>query len=356
MNISQALRVFRDGVAAGYETTLLSASLPELFSVVRVGAGQASACNISTAFQAYTYEAPMSEHLLMMKIEMHAVALEKKENEVFLSIFAKDYHPANVLADTSAGVATLYETSAAAMLAAPSAQLESRTIDAAVMLIGATFAHQSMEYQDKAVQLCANAVVQFAKASTKSMGLFSSTSDEDKRRKDRLNYTTLCTVLATFSGIIKSYPTYEDDEVVWCGTMVTVLYDMLAHSSYTLRCASASALAALSNKVRSGKVVEGVSSKIRGLMMSSLEKKVPDANAPDHSGYLVALSTLWGSATGLDDVQSLISTVSLNAVLFLCDEFCAGLKFSQLYFFINRRSSTVCAKSATLCPSERKAY
>lgn len=315
--------MFRDGVAAGYETTLLADYLPAQFGVLRVGAGQASASNASSAFQAYAHEAPVSEHFLMMKLEIHAVALQKKENEAFLSIFSKDHQASSVLADV---IATADQELVGAALAAPSAQVDSRTIDAAVLLIGATFAHQSMDYQGKAMQLCADAVVQFAKAGTKSMGLFSTTSEEDKRRKDRMNYTTLRTVLVTLSAIIKTYPTYDvqDDEVPWQKVAVTVLYDMLAHSSYTLRCVSASALAALSSKLRGGRVVDGVSSKIRTLMMSSLEKKVADANAPDNSGYLVALSTLWGSAAGLEDVQSLILTVCSHCLAHI----------SVVYFFL----------------------
>lgn len=304
--------MFRDGITAGYENTLLSDYLPAHFGVLRVGAGQASSSNINAAFQAHSYEAPMSEHFLMMKLETHAVALQKKENEAYLSIFSKDHQPSSVL-DVITSAEEIAGAPSNLSLAAPSAQLDSRTIDAAVLLIGATFAHQSMEYQDKAVQLCANAVAQFAKAgNSKTMNLFSSTSEEEKRRKDRMNYTTLRTVLATLCTIIQAHPSYDDvqeDDVPWRQTAVNLLYDMLAHSSYALRCASASALALLSNKLRGNKVVEGVSGKIRAMMMSALVKKVPDPNAPDYSGYLIALSTLWGSAAGLDDIQSLILTV-----------------------------------------------
>jgi hypothetical protein len=299
-------------VAAGYETTLLSNYLPDQFGVLSVGAGQASVNNVSgAASQAYLCEAPMSEHFLMMKLEMHATALQKKENEAFLSIFAKDAHTVDVL--TSSAVLDAETRDGAAASVAPCANLDARTIDAAVALLGVTFSHQSVEYQDKAVQLCAQALVQFAKAGGKStMGMFSSVSEEEKRRKDRMNYSAVRNVLATLSAIIHAYPVHlgAEEEIPWRQTMVTVLYDMLAHSSYMVRGASASSLALFSDKVRSAKVVDSVSFKIRGLMMASLEKRVADpSTAQDNTGYLVALSALWRAAAGSEDVKSLISTV-----------------------------------------------
>ena len=141
-----------------------------------------------------------------------------------------------------------------------------------------------------------------------------------------MNYTTLRNVLATLSAIIRAFPAaaYSEEDVPWRQTMVNVLYDMLAHPSYTIRSASAAALAAFSDKVREAKVVESVSLKIRGVIFHSLEKKAADAaGALDNAGYLVALSALWGSAAGqqqLEDVQSVISTVSLSesCVTFAC--------------------------------------
>lgn len=305
--------MFRDGVAAGYETTLLGNYLSDQYGVVSVGAGQAGASNISAAFQAHQFEAPMTEHHLMMRLETHATALQKKENEAFLSVFAAPAQSACVLSLVSAVEAG--PDSAAGAIAAPCGNIDARTIDAAIVLLGVTFSHQSVEYQDKAVQLCAQALVQFAKASSgkSSMGIFSSVSEDERRRKDKMNYATLRNVLATLSAIIHAYPVHSVDEedVPWRAAVVTILYDMLAHSSYTIRSASAATLAVLSEKVRVTRVVETVSSKIRGLMLSSLEKKVIDANsALDNAGYLVALSALWRAAAGLPDVESLITTVN----------------------------------------------
>jgi hypothetical protein len=304
------LRVFRDGVAAGYETTLLGQYLSDQYGVVSVGAGQAGSSNITASFQPHLFEAPMPEHLMMMRLETHATALQKKENEAFLSVFATPPQSASVLSLANAVEPAPDSTSTLA----PCANLDARTVDAAILLLGATFSHQSVEYQDKAVQLCAQAVVQFAKAGggKSAMAIFSSVSEEEKRKKDKMNYTTLRNVLATLSAVIRAYPVQPADaeDLPWRQAIVTILYDMLAHSSYTIRSASAASLALFSNKVRAARVVESVSSKIRSLMLSSLEKKVIDANsALDNAGYLVALSTLWGSAAGLPDVESLITTV-----------------------------------------------
>lgn len=307
----EALRVFSAGVSAGFETTLLVEFLSEQHSVLRVGAGQASACNVTTAFQQYLFEAPESEHLLMIKLETHAVALEKKENEAFLSIYAPDAPPCSVLQPFSSDSST--GTNGSEDLVAPCANVDSRTIDAAVRLLGQTFGWQTLEYQEKAVQFCAQAVAQFAKAGGKSMGLFSSTSDEERRRKDKMNYSTIRIVLATLCSVVRTFPVLERsaEDAPWRQTVIGMLYDMLAHSSYTIRSAAATGLAEFALKAPSSRVVETVSAKIRTLMMTSLEKRVIDASsALDHAGYLVALSSLWGSVRGSEDVQSLISTVS----------------------------------------------
>lgn len=305
--------MFRDGVAAGYETTLLTNYVSDQFGVVSVGAGQACVTAAGTAHLSYLCEAPMPESLLMMRLEAHATALQKKENEAFMSIFASTAPAASVLDVVEPNTAAA--TVGGQLSVSPSAHLDARTIDAAVLLLGATFSYQSIEYQDKAVQLCAQAVVQFAKAGGKGLSLFSSMSEDEKRRKDRMNYLTLRSVLATLCAIIHAYPTHPENEedVPWRQAVVTILYDMLASTSYTIRSASASALAMLSQKARAARVVESVSGKIRGMMLASLEKKVIDASsALDNAGYLVALSALWRSALGgMEDVRSLISTVRL---------------------------------------------
>ena len=303
--------MFSAGVSAGYETTLLGDFVSAQYNVVRVGAGQLSACNINLTTQAYLYEAPMSEHLLMIKLEAHAFALEKKENEAFLSIYAPDHPPCNVLCP-NACTEPVNEANLA-----PCANVDSRTIDSAVRLLGKTFGWQTLEYQEKAVQFCAQAVAQFAKAGGKTMGIFSSTSEEERRRKDRMNFSTVRIVLATLCSLVRSFPALDAqvEDAPWRQTVVGMLYDMLAHPSYTIRSASATALAEFSLKVPSSRVVENVSGKIRALMMTSLEKKVIDANsALDHAGYLVALSTLWSAAAGSEDVQSLISTTVFDSL------------------------------------------
>jgi hypothetical protein len=125
--------------------------------VVSVGAGQAGSSNITASFQPHLFEAPMPEHLMMMRLETHATALQKKENEAFLSVFATPPQSASVLSLANAVEPAPDSTSTLA----PCANLDARTVDAAILLLGATFTHQSVEYQDKAVQLCAQAVVEF---------------------------------------------------------------------------------------------------------------------------------------------------------------------------------------------------
>jgi hypothetical protein len=126
-------------------------------------------------------EAPQAEHLLMLKLESYAVALQKKETEAFLAIFGTASVGANVTfamgfkrsageggegwdasnsgsasgstststygagADAAAGAGTYTSTNtntSTNISAAPCANIESRTLDAAILLLGSLFASQ----------------------------------------------------------------------------------------------------------------------------------------------------------------------------------------------------------------------
>jgi hypothetical protein len=77
----EALRVFRDSVTTGYETSCLYHYVSENYDVLKYGAGQSAmiSSNINSSIPLYTLEAPLSEDLLMLKLEQHSIALQKKE-------------------------------------------------------------------------------------------------------------------------------------------------------------------------------------------------------------------------------------------------------------------------------------
>jgi len=77
----EALRVFRDSVSTGYETSCLYHYVSDNYDVLKYGGGQSVmvSSNINSSVPLYTLEAPLSENMLMLKLEQHSIALQKKE-------------------------------------------------------------------------------------------------------------------------------------------------------------------------------------------------------------------------------------------------------------------------------------
>ena len=111
------------------------------------------------------------------------------------------------------------------------------------MFAGALFPNQSSDYQDKAIQLCVQALSQFTKTELKSsssllssssssttttMNMFS--SDEEKKKKDRKCFITQCSVLGLISSIVRSFPSNAIeicDVTVWMRSIIDLLFTML---------------------------------------------------------------------------------------------------------------------------------
>ena len=171
----EALRVFRDSIAAGYECTGLSdmvcqdyasllksnMAMMSSFSGGNLTPGSSSSWSSSSNQPSLNFtSAVLPTHLIMLKLETYATALQKKESEAFLTTFSTnnilkfslDNHFAvtqNIVPDTTSVFSC--------------AQIDARTIDASIILLASTFPLQSSEYQDKAIQLCQQAVSQFSK-------------------------------------------------------------------------------------------------------------------------------------------------------------------------------------------------
>lgn len=331
----EALRVFRDSVSLGLECTCLHDFLATEFSILKHGAGQSSMiATTNTVVPLYTLEAPMSENMLMLKLESHSIALQKKESEAFLSIFSKDHENGLTFNDLFSSISSDIGSAFIPINSTPCAHLDTRTFDAALLLIAATFTHQSNDYQDKAIQLCVQALAQFTKPEVKStLSLFS--SDEEKKKKDRKNFITQCSVLAFISAVIRTYPTVgivndststtssQDDSSssgsnsigtgTWMRCVVDMLYTMLNHSSYIIRSGSAYSLSLFAMKIHKHKITEESCFKIRSTIINSLmllDKKAGDVSVVgDYSGYLIALASFWKGSQHLNDVKSVILTV-----------------------------------------------
>ena len=337
----QALRVFRDGVALGYETTLLPSFTTDHYTLTSIGAGQYSTHNpyTSTSTSNNIFEAPTTEENFISKLEYYAISLQKKENEAFLSIFSKEIHAINGIITTNMSI---NETNANEILIPCIGNIDSRCINSAIILLSLLFSKQSIEYQEKAIQLCSQALIQFNNKNQKEkIILFSSISEEERKRKERMHSSTIKNVLTTLCMIIQYYPiqtttssstsgssttannnnttnnnnntssSNNNNDIVWYHTIITILYDMLNNNSYVVRSACSNSLKIFSNKISNISIINIISTKIRSIIMSSLEKKVIDSSsALDNTGYLVALSSLYLACKNEEiHLKSLISTV-----------------------------------------------
>eukprot|EP01038_Epipyxis_sp_PR26KG_P007657 gene7657-10420_t len=307
----ETLRVFRDSITSGCENTCLAEYIPLDKNVLRIGGlSSFSLTNNNAMYGIDTLEIMISDNILMLKLENYSTALLKKESEAFLTAFNKDNYPCVKYNHFHRHDGSFNNAQA------PCGQIDSRTVNAAILLLAATFPYQTAEYQDKAIQLCSQAITQFSKGTNKSsLGIFS--SDDEKRRKDRRNLLTTRNVIAALSSIVCSYPIHTglsiDPDASWRQSIIDIFYDSLAHQTFSLKCSSALGLSTFVNKLGVPVVVQSICSKVRSLIISTFEKKTND-NMTDYSGYLIALSSLWKSASSIPDVKSLIMTTVFDCL------------------------------------------
>lgn len=286
----EGLRTFRDSISSGYECTGISHSmLPEhrilsLSSSRGLGAG----------------DMPLTENQLMLRLEQHAVALQKKESEAFLASFSKE----------NAGFrgGSLYSNDWIEPLS-PCAFIDSRTVDAALSLVGATFGSQSDEFQGKAIELCAQILVQVQK-SANSVGIF--TSDEERRRRDRHALLSTKNTVTLLFNIVESFPpdqtpTGKSVQRNWVNGVSDKLFDLLSYTTNAdIRAVAVNALCKLCTKSVGQHLVEAVAIRTIQSIKSCTDKKGEGDGA---CGYIVALSTLWTVASEKPTLQAAMSTV-----------------------------------------------
>lgn len=326
----EALRVYRDCISSGVECTS-----PLLDHLVKEGPR-------NTDIQLLWKDRIWSEAMVTLKLDSFVTVLQKRETEAFLTLFGQDFQPLfasdTFLYDARHGTTTINAASTPAAVASAASReasntfksslIETRCLDTAIKLMAVTFSHQSSEYQDKAIQLFAQAMAQVAPApaarmsltgSSKSLSLFG--NDEERKRKERRMYLVHKDVVCALYAIVEAFPVHSGEvvelEYQWRESLVDQLYTFLTVKDDTLRFTAAISLAKFSMKWRGYNVISSVSQKIRAAIIPSLAKTTSGDTSQfmdDLSGYIPALGYLWSAASTLPDVRSLVTTVSAVVV------------------------------------------
>jgi hypothetical protein len=324
----EALRVFRDSITANYESTCLPEFIPTENRLLYLN-------GITKPLSLGYWEIPFDEDLLILQFEHYSVALQKKESEAFLACFTKETVtcPSHFFSSSisSASATASAATSSSTMMTSfhrtplhandwmepspPCAFIDSRTVDASIALLAATFGHQTNEYQDKAIQLCSQALAQYLtmKSSTSSassaLGLF--TNDDEKKKRERKSYLTIKNVTSVLSAIIRSFPFHNgmslEMDLHWVQIVSDKLFDILSYPNLEIKLAAANALGIFCSKIFGTQLMDSTGMKITQTIKASIDKKNDALN--ELTGHLVALSSLWIHASNYPTVQTNIMNV-----------------------------------------------
>lgn len=316
----EALRVYRDCISLGVECTS-----PLLENLVRDGPR-------NTDIQLLIKDRVWNESTISLKLEQHATILQKRETEAFLTLFGQDFQPffaeETFLYDARKANQSLPVNSQLGDPGFKSSLIETRSMDTAIKLMAVTFSHQSSEYQDKAIQLFAQALAQIAPPATsrmsitgtsKSLSLFG--NDEERKRKERKIFLVNKNVVCALHSIVDAFPVHSGEVVdldyQWRETLIDQLYSFLVVKDDGIRFTAAIGLAKFSMKWRGYNVISSISQKIRGAIIPSLAKTASGDTSQfmeEFSGYIPALGYLWSSASSLPDVRSLVSTTLFDCL------------------------------------------
>lgn len=312
----EALRVFRDSIAANYESTCLPEFIPAENSLLYLN-------GIAKPLSLGYWDIPFDEDLLILQFEHYSVALQKKESEAFLACFTKETtHPSHLfsspptLSSTSSFHRTPLHANEWMEPSPPCAFIDSRTVDASIALLAATFGHQTNEYQDKAIQLCSQALTQYltiksSSSTSSALGLF--TNDDEKKKRERKSYLTIKNVTSVLSAIIRSFPFHNgmslEIDLHWVQIVSDKLFDILSYPNLEIKLAAANALGIFCSKIFGTQLMDSTGMKITQTIKASIDKK--NDTLSELSGHLVSLSSLWIHASNYPTVQSNIMNVFL---------------------------------------------
>jgi hypothetical protein len=267
----ESLRVFRDCITNGYETTA------DFLTSIHLGGGNSGIAYDSVKLASFPMLYPSSlgndfidesnDQKIMMKLEAFVNILQKKEYEAYTFICWKEDAPFPFLSSSSSsGVSGSVSTSASSSFYDPyfseyyhpqssrltnqSSVIDSRMMNACINLLAITFPHQLSEYQDKAIQLFNQALQQVgygssgttaggtggkggsslalslmsgmtgntsgntgnkggSTSSTSSLLSSFTTSDEEKRKKEKKTFIIIRNIVCIYSTIIKWFPIHS---------------------------------------------------------------------------------------------------------------------------------------------------
>lgn len=309
----EALRVFRDSITASLECS------SEMLTGQTLLSPQSSSLSIPFLIK----DAVTVETHYVLKLESYCASVQKKECEAFLAIFGKEsetlshFEESHRVDDTDARDGAIHKRVGKFQ----SSVMDARTLDACIELMAATFSHQSSEYQDKAIQLFAQAASQLVGGVTqsrmsitssagKSLGLFG--NDEERKKKEKKGLIAVKNIVCALGAIVQAFPLhsgqYFDLDYTWRQALVDNLYDMLSQPSYAVQLKAAQSLALFAAKWNGSNILSSVTMKIRSSIMSLYEKRGASHSMSDFSGHMLALGNLWSAAED-GDMRSLIQTV-----------------------------------------------
>lgn len=266
----EALKVLRDALSNGLEC---SSEMLNDHSLVTPSS--------AVVFRPMLYrDAVTSELHYMLRLEQMCTSLQKKECEAFLAVFGKEVEALSFFDQTSHiyldGLSTEPSSLARSQLQDAdsrrsrfqSSVMDSRGLDACVDLIATTFPHQAADYQDKAIQLCIQAVGQL-NAGTLGVGnapippkkgitLFG--NDEERKKKEKRLYIGMKTLVCLLYNISKAFPVHHgqfyDVEFTWRQSLVDLLYDALSVHGYNIQHKAARGLALFASKWQGSNIIQ----------------------------------------------------------------------------------------------------
>ncbi|RYY85705.1 hypothetical protein EON63_07005 [archaeon] len=345
----EALRVFRDSISLGYECSC------GLFN----GQSLVSPAGALEALPALGAGRVPNEKMVVYILDSHVNVLQKKESEAFLAIFGKDVELLTYFTeDTSLHflLHTHTKTNGDASHSSDSSRrnynqcktsssvMDTRLFDMSIVLLALTFAHQSSEYQDKAITLFAQASSQLLSANlntvsgasggaagkppmgkTSSLSLFNSSSvaEEERRKKDKKQYGLHKNIVTVLYVIMFYFPkhsgSYYHEEYAWRQKCIDYLFEVLGQSSSPIvQTRAAQTLAMFATKWTNSQIVASISQKILTIILSTYahtkKNAVHNAASSDcYIGYIIALGHLY-TATSEHTCQSLITTTLIDCI------------------------------------------
>eukprot|EP01039_Chlorochromonas_danica_P004522 gene4522-4960_t len=340
----EALRVLRDGLASGLQCSW---------------SGRGKVMQQEEEEEEWVGQWVCPAELFLLKVEGLVYPLPRKEYEVYQTLFEDEKMVSLYRLPSSSTTTTTITTSCCSS----SAMMDRRTLDVAIHLLARSFPFQSNDYQDKAVQLLAQATSQLysssstsSRLSTKSLSLF--TSDEERRKKEKRQQIVLVNTLVTLKAIVQHYPVHEgeffDLAYAWRQSLVDLLYSLLAQTlpasalipaassvasaailsssslstssgaTFALHLEVAQTLACFAMKWKGSTVATTVAGRIRSLLLSRYGKKRPtmtmtmtggsgSSQTADNAGYLLALGGLW-KASKDSDQRALLQLTLLDSL------------------------------------------